>query len=225
MLLDRLADDGLQLVGVPGLGDVAEDVSLVDRVDDGPDVGVGGEEQAGGLRPDGLAWRRTSTPVMPGIRWSDMITWIVGGGLEDSTASAPRWQVMTWYSIRSRSWIERSTSGSSSTTRSLGETRCVACHVPRSSTASGRKGSRGSRSGRGLPSRASAPSKFTLLPEERFDPERRREAVNQDSCGKRLISVTSLPGRCNASRRPSPGRSAGRTRRRGARACRGRRGE
>ena len=83
MLLDRLADDGLQLLGVPGLGDVAEDVPLVDRVDDRADVGVGGEEQPGRLGPDRLAWRSTSTPVIPGIRWSDMTTWIGLGGVED----------------------------------------------------------------------------------------------------------------------------------------------
>ena len=68
VLLDRLADHGLQLVGVPGLGDVAEDAPLVDRVDDGLDVGVGGEEQAGGLRAD-LGWRGAG-PRRPSSRAS-----------------------------------------------------------------------------------------------------------------------------------------------------------
>ena len=54
VLLDGLADHGLELVGLPGLGDVAEDVPLVDRVDDRADVGVGREQQPGGLGADGL---------------------------------------------------------------------------------------------------------------------------------------------------------------------------
>ena len=35
----------LQLVGVPGLGEVTEDVAVIDRLDDGADVSVAGEEQ------------------------------------------------------------------------------------------------------------------------------------------------------------------------------------
>ncbi len=70
VLLDRLADDGHHLVRVPGLGDVAEDVALVDRVDDGADVGVAGEQQPGGVGPE-LAWRgggtrRRSSPASAG---------------------------------------------------------------------------------------------------------------------------------------------------------------
>ncbi len=54
VVLDGLADHGPQLVGIPGLGEVAEDVALVDRVDHGPDVGVGGEQQPGRLGTDDL---------------------------------------------------------------------------------------------------------------------------------------------------------------------------
>ena len=54
VLLDRLADDGLQLLGLPRLGDVAIDAALVDGVDDGLDVGIGGEEKPGRLGADRL---------------------------------------------------------------------------------------------------------------------------------------------------------------------------
>ena len=55
VLLGRLADDPLELGGVPGLEDVAEDVPFVDGVDDGLDVGVAGEEHPDrvGLEPAG----------------------------------------------------------------------------------------------------------------------------------------------------------------------------
>ena len=104
--LHGLTNDGFQLFRLPGLGDVAEDMALIDRVDDGVDVGVSGEQQPGRLRADRLAWWRTSTPVMPGIRWSDRITATSGVGLEVLDGLGPLWQVTTWYSIRSRSWTE-----------------------------------------------------------------------------------------------------------------------
>ena len=74
VLLDRLADDRGQLVGVPGLGDVAGDVPLVDRVDHGLDVGVAGEQQAGGVGVDALGLleeaRRPTSPASAGRRGS-----------------------------------------------------------------------------------------------------------------------------------------------------------
>ena len=51
--LDGLTDDDFELFGVPGLGDVAEDVALVDRVDDGVDIGVSREQEPGRLGADG----------------------------------------------------------------------------------------------------------------------------------------------------------------------------
>ena len=52
VVLDRLPHDGGQEVGVEGLGEIAEDVALVDGVDDGVEIGVGREQQSGGLRAD-----------------------------------------------------------------------------------------------------------------------------------------------------------------------------
>ena len=52
--LHGLTNHGFQLFRLPGLGDVAEDMALVDRVDDGVDIGVSGEEEPRGLRADGL---------------------------------------------------------------------------------------------------------------------------------------------------------------------------
>ena len=49
VLVGRLADGPLQLVGIPGLEDVAEDVAFVDGVDHRLDVGIAGEEH-----PDGV---------------------------------------------------------------------------------------------------------------------------------------------------------------------------
>ncbi len=55
-------NDSLELDGVPGLEDVAEDVPFVDRVDHRLDVGVAGEEHADGvgLKPPRLAEERIS---------------------------------------------------------------------------------------------------------------------------------------------------------------------
>ncbi len=47
--LSGLSDDGLKLIGIPGLGDVTINVSLVDRLDHSADVGISGKEQASGL--------------------------------------------------------------------------------------------------------------------------------------------------------------------------------
>ena len=44
VLFAGLPDDAEQLVGVPGLGDVAVDVALVDGIDDGLDVGIAREQ-------------------------------------------------------------------------------------------------------------------------------------------------------------------------------------
>src|SRR5687767_4241177 len=49
-----------------------------------------------------------------------MTTWMSPGASRTSSASAPRPQVRTRYSIRKRSWTDWRTSGSSSTTRSVG---------------------------------------------------------------------------------------------------------
>ena len=54
VVLDGLPHDDRQLVGIPRLGEVAEDVPLVDRVDDRPDIGIGREQEPRRLRPDGL---------------------------------------------------------------------------------------------------------------------------------------------------------------------------
>ena len=53
VVLDGLADDDRKELGVAGLGEIAEDVSLVDGVDDGADIGVGREEQAGRFGANG----------------------------------------------------------------------------------------------------------------------------------------------------------------------------
>ena len=70
VVLDRLAQDGLQLLRVQRLGDVAVDAALVDGVDDGLDVGVGGEQQADGvgvaLAQDAAGTRRRSFPACAG---------------------------------------------------------------------------------------------------------------------------------------------------------------
>ncbi len=50
-MIDRLADRGLHLLGLPGLAQVAEDVPLVDGVDHRLDVGIAGEQQPGGVGP------------------------------------------------------------------------------------------------------------------------------------------------------------------------------
>src|SRR5437588_284190 len=60
-----------------------------------------------------------------------MITWMSPGASRIASASPPLVQVMTRYSRRSRSWTERSTSGSSSTTRSVGRRRLMT-KTPRS---------------------------------------------------------------------------------------------
>ncbi len=51
-MLDGLADGGLHLAGLPGLGEVAEHVAFVDRVHHGLDVGVAGEQEPGGVGPE-----------------------------------------------------------------------------------------------------------------------------------------------------------------------------
>ncbi len=60
ILLGGLADDSLQLHGIPGLEDVAKDVPFVDRVNHGLDVSIAGEQHADGvgLKPAGLAEKR-----------------------------------------------------------------------------------------------------------------------------------------------------------------------
>jgi hypothetical protein len=49
------------------------------------------------------AWWRTWTPVISGIFWSDMTTWMSPGASRIFSASAPRSQVKTRYRIRKRS--------------------------------------------------------------------------------------------------------------------------
>ena len=53
-MLDGLPHDHRELVGIARLGDVTENVPLVDRVDNGSNIDISGEQQPGRLRPDGL---------------------------------------------------------------------------------------------------------------------------------------------------------------------------
>ena len=54
VMLDGLPHDDRELVGVARLGEVTKNMSLVDRIDDRPDIDIGREQEPRRLRPDGL---------------------------------------------------------------------------------------------------------------------------------------------------------------------------
>ncbi len=68
VLLDALADDSLELGRIPGLEDVAENVSFVDGADDRLDIGIAGEEHPDRVGLELACLAQELVADMPGIR-------------------------------------------------------------------------------------------------------------------------------------------------------------
>jgi hypothetical protein len=103
-----------QIVRMPGLGDVLIDAGPIDPVDDVLGIGIAGDDDPHHVRPAIAHPLNNSTPVVPGMRWSDTTTCTQSSARICSASVAPRAVRISNSSSRMRA-IVSSDSGSSST--------------------------------------------------------------------------------------------------------------